>query len=113
LTGSGTSSITLPVGGILEELRLPTSITSLTIDSHKELKADGFSIGTYEYDTSLEYKDQKIGAGNGRYINDFSKLLSIKIIDTPIDTYEMVTHASNLDKYCLRGVDWKINENDT
>jgi hypothetical protein len=39
--------------------------------------------------------------------------MSIKVIDTPIDTYEIVTHASNLEEYCLRGVDWKITSNDT
>ena len=113
LTGSGTSSINLPVGGILKELRLPPSITSLTIDSHSTLTADNFSMGGYEYDLTLPYEDQKIGAGNGHYVNDFSNLMSIKVIDTPIDTYEIVTHASNLEEYCLRGVDWKITANDT
>ena len=113
LTGSGTSSITLPVGGILNELRLPPSITSLEIDSHSSLTANNFSMGGYEYDLTLPYEDQKIGAGNGHYVNDFSNLMSIKVVDTPIDTYEIVTNATNLEEYCLRGINWKITANDT
>ena len=40
LTGSNTSNINLPVNGALKELRLPTSITKLTIDSHRQLSTD-------------------------------------------------------------------------
>jgi len=48
--GSNMSSLTLPVGGVIEELRLPTSITNLHIDSHENLTKDKFTIGYYDYD---------------------------------------------------------------
>jgi len=75
---------------MIKELRLPTSITSLTIDSHQYLTKDGFSIGTYNYGT-----DNKIG-GNGSYVNDYTQLSEVTIINTPIDTYDMVSHAAVL-----------------
>jgi hypothetical protein len=92
---------------MLTELRLPTSVTKLIIDSHTQLTPSQFSIGDYRYGT-----DNKIG-GNGEYLNDYTALTDIKVIDTNIDTYSMVRGARNLEKYCLRGVDWEITEIDT
>ena len=107
LTGSNTSNISLPINGALRELRLPTSVTKLTIDSHQYLNTD-FSIGTYEYGS-----DNKIG-GNGRYVDDFTYLTDLTIIDTPIDSYNMVSKASNLEAYYFKGFNWEIRktEND-
>ena len=102
LTGSSTSNLTLPVNGMIKELRLPTSITSLTIDSHQYLTKDGFSIGTYNYGT-----DNKIG-GNGSYVNDYTQLSEVTIINTPIDTYDMVSHAAVLQGYYFEGFNWDI-----
>jgi hypothetical protein len=48
LTGSGTTSLTLPVNGNINELRLPPTIISLNINNHP-LKNEKFSIGTYHY----------------------------------------------------------------
>ena len=109
LTGSGVTGITLPNNGQLKELRLPTTVSVLRINSHSELTDAGFSLGTYSYDNRYN----KIGEGEGYYVNDFSKLKTISIINTPIDTYNMVIHANSLDKYCLQGIDWTITENDT
>lgn len=102
LTGSSTSNLTLPVNGIIKELRLPTTITSLSIDSHQYLTKDGFSIGTYNYGS-----DNKIG-GNGNYVNDYTQLSEVTIINTPIDTYDMVSHAAVLQGYYFEGFNWDI-----
>lgn len=101
LTGSSVNGLTLPTGGIIEELRLPTTVKKLTIDSHSKLTADNFSIGGYVYGS-----DNKIGGAGGQYQNDYSALTDVVVIDTPIDTYSMIKGARNLETYCLRGVDW-------
>ena len=101
LTGSNTSNLMLPVNGALKELRLPTSITKLSINSHQYLTTD-FSVGTYEYGS-----DNKIG-GNGRYVDDFSYLTELTIINTPIDSYNLVSKASNLEGYYFEGFNWII-----
>jgi hypothetical protein len=69
-------------------------------------------MGPYEYDTTLDIKDQKIGAGNGRYINNFSSIANLKVVDTPINTYEIVRGAPSLETYYLHGIDWTLNEVD-
>lgn len=107
LTGSGVNAITLPVNGVLKELRLPSTIQQLTINSHTYLTADNFSIGDYSYGAS-----NKIGI-DGEYVNDYSRLSSVTIIDTPIDTYDLVKNASSLQNYYFKGFTWNINENDT
>ena len=109
LTGSGVNALTLPVGGMITELRLPTSITALTIDSHEGLTKDNFSLGGYTYDEATP----EIGKGNGAYTNDYSKLTSLKVINTPIDTYAIVKSAGNLEEYCLRNINWEITDVDT
>lgn len=108
LTGSSTSNITLPINGMIKELRLPTSISKLTINSHQYLTKDNFSIGTYQYGS-----DNLIG-GNGKYVNDYTYLTDLTIIKTPIDTYDMVSKASSLDGYYFEDFNWVIEgkEND-
>ena len=103
LTGSGTTSIKLPVNGLLKELRLPVSITKLNIDSHQYLTTENFSIGAYDYGTAEE-----IGKGNG-YVNDYGRLRDVTIINTPIDTYNMLINAISLESYYLQGFTWNIN----
>ena len=103
LTGSSTGGITLPINGMLEELRLPNTITQIRIESHTNLKADKFSIGTYDYGNAT-----KIGEGNG-YVNDYSKITSLYVVDTPIDTYSIVTTPkSSLTSYYLQNIQWEI-----
>lgn len=108
LTGSSASNIMLPVNGIIKEMRLPTTITKLSINSHQYLTKDNFSIGTYEYGS-----DNLIG-GNGKYVNDYTYLTELTIINTPIDSYDMVSKASNLNGYYFEGFNWEIEgkEND-
>ena len=102
LTGSSTSNLTLPVNGAIRELRLPTSINKLTINTHPHLTKENFSIGSYQYGT-----DNRIG-GNGHYLNDYTQLTYLTIINTPIDSYDMVCGASNLEGYYFEGFNWDI-----
>jgi hypothetical protein len=102
LTGSSTSSITLPIGGVLQELRCPLTLTNLNIDSHASLKNDKFTVGYYDYE-------------NERYVNDFTQLLQISIKGTPeIDSYTIVRDAVvnrdafNLEYYCFQDFTWEI-----
>ncbi len=106
--GSGTTSLTLPVGGILEELRIPETVTVFSIHSHKELESQNFTIGHYEYNDDLTIEQSE----TGHYVNDFSQLTKVSIIDTPIDSYALARNASNLVDYCFQGVTWEITEND-
>lgn len=103
LTGSGTTSIKLPINGLLRELRLPVSVTKLNIDSHQYLTDENFSIGSYDYGTAEE-----IGKGNG-YVNDYGRLRDITIINTPINTYNMLINAISLESYYLQGFTWDIS----
>ena len=110
LTGSGVSSISLPSGGILTELRLPTSVKKIDIEAHSNLVTNNFSIGEYEYDET----DPRIGEGNGKYLNDYSRITSVRLVDMPqLDSYAIVSKASSLEEYCLRNVNWNITEEDT
>ena len=109
LTGSNVSSLTLPENGQIEELRLPPSVTKLTINSHPELQNDKFSMGGYVYGT-----ENKIAANDGGYYtNDFSKLTSLNVINTPIDTYKMITESLDFAEYYLQDVIWTITETDS
>ena len=112
MTGSSTSAITLPENGVLSELRLPDTLVALRIVGHPNLTAENFSMGTYDYDTSLEIKEQKIGAGNGKYVDNFFNLTSVYVTGTPIDTYAILKGAKKLDKYYLHNIDWNLTEID-
>ena len=115
LTGSGVTGITLPVNGLLEELRLPQSTTTIKIDSHSALTDAGFTVGNYVYDEN--YKDDKgyvTMGGNGYYENDFSNIQKLYVVNTPINTYEMIRQAAgNFAEYYLQGINWIITEDDT
>ena len=90
---------------MLKELRLPTTIKSLDINSHSGLTDNGFTIGYYDYDNGNQ---MCIDKDNPTWVNDYSKLTEVSIIDTPIDTYNMITQASSLNRYCLNGINWTI-----
>ena len=114
LTGSSTSGVSLPVNGVLDELRLPITTKQIKIVSHPSLRDDwfdedgnphGFSLGDYDYGSA-----SKIGEGNG-YRNDFSHITELYVVDTPINTYPMVIQSDKtLTGYYLQGIDWKITE---
>lgn len=104
-TGSGTTSIILPVSGVITELRLPSSISILSIESHP-LEDDGFTLGKFNYITN-------------KYENDFSLLNHIRIVSTPIDSYAIVKGAlrlnndeinSQLNSICIQDFAWEISD---
>ena len=105
LTGSSVSGIELPINGSINELRIPATIKKLSINSHSGLNKNGFSIGSYDYGD-----DDLIGEESGHYIDDYSQLTSATIINTPIDTYKMVSFATSLEEYCIQGFDWEIDD---
>ena len=110
LTGSSTSALTLPINGNVTELRMPASIRSLYIDSHKNLTNDNFSLGYYDYGSG-----DTIGNPTGKYVNDFTKLTDVCVINTPIDTYDILSNTVVLNSYYVHGFNWKITntEKDT
>ena len=103
LTGSGVTGVSFPVNGNLTEVRLPTSVINLSIDSHKNLTAENFSLGDYEYGPT-----DIIGGAGGRYLNNYSFLQNVSIANTPIDSYDIITKAVSLRSYSLEGIDWRI-----
>lgn len=105
LTGSSTTSVTFPSNGALSEVRLPTTVTSININSHPNLKPEMFSIGTYDYESAGSDTIQD----NAYYVNDYSKLTSINVINTNIDTYSMVRDAIDLRNFYLKDVDWELS----
>ena len=103
MTGSGVSSVTFPENGVITELRLPNTISTFTIKGHKQLTNDNFSMGTYHYG-----EDKLIGGVGGEYVNDFSNIQYLTVIDTPIDTYAIVDGSPDLISYNLQNIDWTI-----
>jgi hypothetical protein len=103
LNGSGTTSLTLPPSGVIEELRVPSSVKNFAIDSHPTLEAGKFTLGYFDYDQN-------------KYVNDFSKLTDISVKNTPIDSYAIVQGAvinANpilLESYCFNGINWTITD---
>jgi hypothetical protein len=74
------------------------------------LKKDYFSYGDYEYNNDTEIGQEN---GNGKYRNNYSTLKILDIINTPIDTYEMVRQSNVLTEYRLKDVEWEITSTDT
>ena len=105
LTGSGVTGITLPVNGTISELRLPTSITNLEIRNHSGLNDNGFSLGGYVYGPS----NMIAGDSEGHYTNDFSGIIKVYVTGTPINTYNIVKDAIDLDSYYLHDINWTIS----
>ena len=107
LTGSGTTTLNLPSNGVINELRIPPTISTLIIDSHPTLidtkETKNFTIGRFNYD-------------NNQYENDYSGLVHVCIKDTPIDTYNLLREAliipeiTRLESYCFQNIDWEITD---
>jgi hypothetical protein len=72
------------------------------------LTDENFSLGPYEYNTAV-----RIGEDDGQYLNDFSNLTIVSIINTPINSYEIICGTKNLQRYCLQDINWNITEDDT
>lgn len=108
LTGSEPSSVILPENGNLQELRLPPSIKTLNIVSHPNLTK--FSMGTYKYKTSDVTEDM---TDESCYEPDYTTLQEVNIVDTPIDTYEILCNAPALSKFNVQGFNWNITKSNS
>ena len=103
LNGSGATTLTLPPSGVIQELRVPTSINNFAIDSHPTLQPDKFTLGYFDYDSNT-------------YVNDYSRLAHVSIKNTPIDSYDLIRKAlilpaiTRLESYCFQDVNWEITE---
>lgn len=132
LNGSGVTSLVLPVGGMINELRLPTSLKTLQINSHNYLNRKGFTLGAYNYDETHvkipgfePLKEGEVEVTNNGWVNDYSLLGSVCLIDVPglnkhdeetnenAVSYDIVMQGTSLASYWLKGIEWKItNIND-
>lgn len=105
LNGSNPRSVTLPVGGVIEELRIPDSLTTLSVDSHPGLTDEKFTIGYFDYTTN-------------EYVNNYTKLANISLKGIPlVDTYKIARGALfasvlNLETYCFQDVNWVLDNED-
>jgi hypothetical protein len=96
LTGSGVTSLTLPEGTVIKEMRLPDTIQTLSIKNQQFLQKDKFSIGHYEYGTDKYIFLPEGTKRNGHYENTYNNLRYVEILNTPIDSYSMAINAPNL-----------------
>lgn len=100
--GSGITSVSLPSYGVLQELRLPITITSLVMDNQTNLLNNKFTIGTYDSTTDTYT--------NANEIN----LTTISIEGMPqFNSYPLVKASCNyIMGYCLRDIAWTVNASD-
>jgi hypothetical protein len=72
-------------------VRLPDTLGTLTVKNQSFLHKDKFSMGYYDYGT-----DDRIDPVNPKFVNTYNNLQYLEIINTDIDTYDMVIKAPNL-----------------
>ena len=84
-TGTSSTSVKVPNGGNLKVLRLPNTITNLTIQNQPFIT--DFVCG------------------------DYSKISTLRVENTPLNTLKIVTDADDsLERVRLIGVDWTVND---
>lgn len=99
-TGSGLTSINLASYGSINELRLPNTIKSLTLDNLTNLTDDYFTIGTYDSDNESYSNENNLG------------IIQLDIQNTPVNSYQIIkTCANSLQRVRLTDVNWIIGEN--
>jgi hypothetical protein len=49
-----------------------------------------------------------IGNPTGEYVNNYLNLQEVCIVNTPIDSYDLVTQAVGLNNYCFEDFEWEI-----
>ena len=101
-TGTGISNMALPAYGVLQELRLPETITSLTLIDQTQLTQDNFTIGTCSYNEETKERT---------YTNQSGKIILLRIENTPIDSYALVKN-NQIQQFYLKNIDWIINNVD-
>jgi hypothetical protein len=105
LNGSNPRGVEFPIGGVIEELRIPDSLTTFCIDSHPTLTNEKFTIGYFDYTTNT-------------YKNNFKNLAKVCFKNMPnIDTYSIAREAlfstpRNLQQYCFQDINWTLNKAD-
>ncbi len=109
LTGCGVTTLILPEGTVIEEMRLPDTLQTLEIKNQGFLTKDNFSIGYYDYDAaeSLNIVDKNY------FVDTYDNLRYVQILNTPINSYAIATKAPNLQEYHFTDVDWLADKNDT
>ena len=105
-TGTDITSISLPSYGVLSELRLPPTITTLALNNQTNLFDDSFTIGTgYSvYDDETETYN---------YIYDHvggTQIIILDIQNTPINSYQIVKDCEKtLQRVRLTDINWEIS----
>ena len=107
MTGSSVKTVYFPENGVITELRLPNTFDTFNIIGHTSLTNENFSIGTYSYGP-----DNLIGGEGGKYVNNFSSLKYLQVVNTPIDTYDVLNGAQQLVSYDLQNINWNITSAD-
>ena len=83
-----------------------------------EANPDTYFINVYEGEENApsyefapkEYKDTYIYYTEvGSYVNDFSHIEKLHVVNTPIDTYKILQDASKLNTYYLENIAWNID----
>ena len=96
--GSKLTGISLPAYSAIEELRLPPTIGSLTLDNQSLLT--NFTVGNLEINNDIE-----------NYVEANSYDLNTLIVkNTPINSYKLVKDSPELQRYLLTDVNWYITE---
>ena len=96
-TGTDLTAVSLASYGVLNELRLPDTISTLAISNQTNLKDSHFTIGKYDSDTS-----QYVYLGG-------KNIVILDIQNTPIDTYRIVKDCENaLQRVRITDFNWTI-----
>ncbi len=100
--GSRITSVSLPGYGVLNELRLPDTVTNLVLNNQTKLINENFTWGSYDSNTET-------------YTNSINaKISTLSIEGMPqFDSYSLLKqHANTISYYCLRDVNWIIPTSD-
>ena len=96
-TGTDLTSVSLASYGVLNELRLPDTISTLAIDNQTNLNDNYFTIGKYDSDT-----EQYTYTGG-------KNIIILDIQNTPINTYRIIKDCeAALQRIRVIGFNWTI-----
>ena len=102
-TGSNLTSVDFAEHGILEEVRLPNTISSLILVDQPNLTTEKFTVGTYNSDTKT-YSN-----------NSYNKLTDLRIDNVPnLNTYNIILDLIDINdetfqRYSLKEVVWEAS----
>ena len=87
-----------------EEFEANPDIYFININEGEEDKAPEYEFAPAQYRDTYEYYTEV-----GSYVNDFSHIDKLYVVDTPINTYKILQEAPKLTEYYLENVKWNIN----